>query len=181
LKFLVQFSKPSAAQTPRVEVALAVVADLILTIKSRLCRFKMTNVLWTKSVSVRCSRAYSTCAIWTPSRSGAKLVRQHRPADLLALPDFMRPREPRKAAASASTLAAPVSSGSVVPVKQARTKDFSSATAAKPPEETAKRLICARCDVKISLPEGKYCWNNVKRFDGVTHCREHQALFFLRA
>jgi hypothetical protein len=112
---------------------------------------------------------------------GEELVRQHRPADLVALPDFMRPREPRKAAASASTLAAPVSSGSVAPVKQARTKDFSSATAAKPPEETAKRLICARCGVKISLPEGRYCWKNVKRFDGVTHCREHQALFFLRA
>lgn len=44
---------------------------------------------------------------------GEKLMRQHRPADLLALPDFMRPREPSKAAASVSTLAAPVSIGTL--------------------------------------------------------------------
>lgn len=108
---------------------------------------------------------------------GEKLMRQHRPVDLLALPDFMLPREPSKAAASVSTFAAPVSIGSVAPVKQAQVKDFSSATAPQPSEEPAKRLICAHCAAKISFPEGKFCWNNVRRFGGVAYCREHQALF----
>jgi len=108
---------------------------------------------------------------------GEKLMRQHRPADLLALPDFMRPREPSEAVASVHPVSSQISSGSVAPVKQAQPNDLSPATAAKPFEEPAKRLICAHCAVKISYPEGKFCWNNAKRFGGVAYCREHQPLF----
>lgn len=108
---------------------------------------------------------------------GEKLIRQHRPADLLAMPDFMRPLEPSKVAASVPPFSSPVTSGSVAPVNQAQVKDFSPATAAKPSEEPVKRLICSHCAAKISYPEGKFCWNNAKRFGGVAYCREHQALF----
>lgn len=108
---------------------------------------------------------------------GEKLMRQHRPEDLLALPDFMRPREPSKAAALVSTFATPVSTGSVVPVKQAQAKDFFSDTAAQPPEEPAKRLICAHCAAKISVGVGQYCWDNAKRFGGLAYCMQHQTLF----
>lgn len=108
---------------------------------------------------------------------GEKLMRQHRPADLLSLPDFMRPREPSKVAASAPPFSPPASSSSVALVKQAQVRDFLSAAAVKNSEEPAKRLICAHCATKISYPEGKFCWNNAKRFGGVAYCREHQALF----
>ena len=52
-----------------------------------------------------------------------------------------------------------------------------------PPADTAeapapaKKLICAQCGIKIGYPEGKFCWNNAKRFGGLQYCREHQAAF----
>lgn len=98
---------------------------------------------------------------------GEKLCRQHRPADLLALPDFMQP----KAAAApvvrqptrAPQQAAPASPPAPTPVTSA-------------PETTpAKRLVCAECGGKISFAEGKFCWGNTRRFGGLQYCREHQA------
>ena len=91
---------------------------------------------------------------------GQKLKRQHRPADLLALPEFMQPK------------AAPVKAA---PIAQA---DSVKAEAPQDTDETlVKTLVCAHCGSKISFPEGKYCWNNAKRFGGVQYCREHQGLF----
>lgn len=81
-----------------------------------------------------------------------KLSRQHRPADLLALPPFMQPREP-----------APLQ----ISPKRAETTSVGA----------KKTLVCATCGSKISYPEGKFCWNNEKRFGGVQYCREHQAAF----
>ena len=94
---------------------------------------------------------------------GEKLKRQHRPADLLALPEFMQPKKPL---AKPAPVAAPVPSAPP--------------QAAAPPaadESLAKKLICANCRAKISYPEGKFCWNNAKRFGGLQYCREHQKLF----
>lgn len=86
---------------------------------------------------------------------GEKLKRQHRPQDLLDLPPFMQPKH-------------------AAPVPAAQSK-------AEPPpvadESLAKRLICAHCRAKISYPEGKFCWNNAKRFGGLQYCRAHQELF----
>lgn len=102
---------------------------------------------------------------------GEKLKRQHRPADLLELPDFMRPRILAKA-----VMPAPA------PPFIAPTPILVQALAPSPPAvaglpaEPAKRLVCARCAVKISFPEGKFCWNNAQRFGGLAYCREHQAL-----
>jgi len=38
-----------------------------------------------------------------------------------------------------------------------------------------RKLVCATCQAKISFPEGKFCWNQEKRFRGLQYCREHQA------
>ena len=119
-------------------------------------------------------RSLETTVEW-----GEKLKRQHRPADLLALPDFMQPRElgkpvptpsfspPAPAPAPKSTTPALDSSQAHAPAPPA---------AASLPAEPAKRLVCARCAIKISFPEGKFCWNNAQRFGGLAYCREHQAL-----
>lgn len=98
---------------------------------------------------------------------GAKLVRQHRPANPLELPDFMQPRAPSQpAAAPLIPRAAPVSS--------AKRTGETAASQEKPGE---KRLICLHCEQKISYAEGKFCWNNPGRFRNGQYCREHQALF----
>lgn len=115
-------------------------------------------------------RSLNTIKEW-----GEKLMRQHRPEDLLALPDFMRPREQGSSPASAPLFSAPSASvGAVAQPVQAKAQ--SSGFAAQPSEEPAKKLICAHCSAKISFAEGKFCWNNAKRFGGMAYCRDHQAL-----
>lgn len=97
-------------------------------------------------------RSLETITEW-----GEKLRRQHRPADLLQLPEFMKPNV---APSRQSEKPVPPSSGNEGDAKA-----------------PAKRLICANCGTKISFPEGKFCWNNEKRFAGLQYCRTHQALF----
>lgn len=92
-----------------------------------------------------------------------KLARQHQPADLLALPDFMQPRTD----AASLGLTAPA----------ARQAPAISAADPATATEPAKRLICGTCQAKISYAEGKFCWNNAKRFGGLQYCREHQQAF----
>lgn len=88
------------------------------------------------------------------------LVRQHQPADQLALPDFMQPRRPL----APGPLMTSQSTGSSPPPELG-----------KPDGPAARRLICATCGGKISFAEGKFCWNNPQRFGGLQYCREHQA------
>jgi hypothetical protein len=107
---------------------------------------------------------------------GDKLIRQHRPADLLTLPEFMQPKQPVKAAVPAPMPVKPATVPSIQPTKPVPAINSQASTAAHA-EAPAKRLICAHCGAKISFPEGKFCWNNVKRFGGVAYCRDHQALF----
>ena len=38
-----------------------------------------------------------------------------------------------------------------------------------------RKLICCTCDKPISFAEGKFCWNNERRFGGLQYCREHQS------
>jgi hypothetical protein len=92
-----------------------------------------------------------------------KLVRQHRPVDLLALPDFMKPRSPGGPGSMVAPRSAPVAA------KQAESDTKPSQTAA------SRKLVCATCGAKITFAEGKYCWNNEARFGGLQYCREHQA------
>ena len=103
-------------------------------------------------------RSLETIVEW-----GEKLKRQHRPADLLELPEFMKPKVP-----------APAQS---VPAPSPRPAPVAVAAAAAPSDVPEKKLICAHCGAKITFPEGKFCWNNSKRFNGLQYCREHQSLF----
>lgn len=91
------------------------------------------------------------------------LMRQHRPADQLALPDFMQPRRP---AAIRVPLTPPQ-----------RTEASSQRVLDQANEPPARRLLCATCGIKISFAEGKFCWNNGQRFGGLQYCRAHQAAF----
>lgn len=102
-------------------------------------------------------RASSTVKEW-----GEKIARQHRPDDLMALPEFMRPKK------ALPVQPAPQSARLLVGEPEV---SLGPETADAP----AKRLICASSGVKISYPEGKFCWNNAKRFGGLAYCREHQA------
>lgn len=105
-------------------------------------------------------RSMETITAWAE-----KLKRQHRPADALALPDFMQPTAPTPAPAPR-----------VAPIAQAALAQ-TPPLAAPAPDAPAKKLVCAHCGAKISYPEGKYCWNNSQRFNGLQYCREHQGLF----
>lgn len=99
---------------------------------------------------------------------GEKLKRQHRPQDPLTLPDFMQPRpHPPHVAEPVQ----PMPKATAVPLAPTVQEP---APAVAP---VAKKLICAHCGIKISYPEGKFCWNNANRFGGLQYCREHQALF----
>jgi hypothetical protein len=44
------------------------------------------------------------------------------------------------------------------------------------PRAAPRTLVCAHCGEKISFAEGKFCWNNERRFGGLQYCREHQNL-----
>lgn len=92
-----------------------------------------------------------------------KIAGQHRPENLLTMPGWLAPR------ATPIQVAAP----NFAPpnVGSHRTQ------AANAEEAGSKRLICTTCNSKISFPEGKFCWNNEKRFKGNQYCREHQAAF----
>jgi hypothetical protein len=90
---------------------------------------------------------------------GEKLLKQHRPADPLALPDFMKPQPQSSPNRPPHPLATAVSQ----PPLQATEKNG-----------IAKKLICAHCGQKITYAEGKFCWNNEKRFGGLQYCRDHQ-------
>jgi hypothetical protein len=103
-------------------------------------------------------RSPETIAEW-----GEKLKRQHRPSDLFALPDFMKPK-----AKNTEPTAKPVPAPALV---------ASNAPPTATEDVPAKKLICAHCGSKITYPEGKFCWNNSNRFGGLQYCREHQSLF----
>ncbi|HMO46078.1 MAG TPA: nuclease-related domain-containing protein [Rubrivivax sp.] len=92
-----------------------------------------------------------------------KLVRQHRPADLLTLPAFM-------ASPSAGQDGAATASKSVPAALHRAGRDDTSK-----PATDRRRLICATCGSKIAFSEGKFCWNNERRFGGLQYCRAHQA------
>lgn len=109
---------------------------------------------------------------------GEKLLGQHRPADLLSLPDFMAPRSaPLKAAEPMPTYAAPTPRPAAMAPAEPDIAAAPVKTTSAPDEAIRKKLICAACGVKITYPEGKFCWNNEQRFGGFQYCREHQQAF----
>lgn len=102
----------------------------------------------------------------TVKEFGQKLARQHRPSDLLALPEFMKPTRPAAVPAPPAPPAAaahPIATPTALPEAPAA-----------PPQ---RKLVCARCGSKITFAEGRFCWNNEVRFGGLQYCREHQRAF----
>ena len=97
---------------------------------------------------------------------GEKLKGQHQPAGQLTLPDFITSKIKLTELPSATPQTQP---------KNQESKPGSAAAGGE--ENPTKKLICAHCGVKITYPEGKFCWNNSKRFGGLQYCREHQSLF----
>ncbi len=114
-------------------------------------------------------RALDTIREW-----GEMLKRQHRPANQLELPDFMQPRVPASDSARGAEQAPPsVATIVTVPPRQAAEAQAPAAGG----EPLARKLICVQCKSRITFAEGKFCWNNERRFGGLQYCREHQALF----
>jgi len=111
-------------------------------------------------------RSFDTIKEW-----GEKLARQHRPMNLLELPEFMQVKKPIERTAPAA--AAPE------PILRTRPSAHLGPAAGDSAESAhgEKKLICLHCKGKISFAEGRFCWNNVGRFKGGQYCREHQALF----
>ena len=107
----------------------------------------------------------------TTRQWGEKLMREHRPADLLALPDFMQPKAPVKFAPPAAA-PAPVIAPRPVQAPAPAPRPVQHAAEEAP----AKRLICAHCGVKLPFVVGQFCWDRPQRFGGLAYCREHQAL-----
>lgn len=124
---------------------------------------------------------------------GEKLVRQHRRAPGLQLPDFMDSAI-RQLAAQARTSPSPAPPAAARPPSRPATPPpeaaapapqspapapapaASLATDGQPGDATAaKRLVCMTCGQKISFAEGRFCWNNAARFGGLQYCRTHQA------
>lgn len=118
-----------------------------------------------------------------------KIVRQHRPADLLALPDHLQPRQkpvpipdrpptqtPFPSAARNEGLPAdpsvPRPPSPAVAVPSPAPQQIGDTNAVRP-----RTLVCAACRQKITFPEGKFCWNQPARFGGLQYCRQHQANF----
>jgi hypothetical protein len=120
--------------------------------------------------------ALNVRGIQTMREIAEKIARQHRPTDLLELPDFMRPRHPpinSAAPKSAAANATPAPASAAV----RRVEKNQPQTEEETANEQRKRLVCATCGVKISYEEGKFCWNNPKRFGGLQYCRLHQKDF----
>jgi hypothetical protein len=108
---------------------------------------------------------------------GEKLIRQHRPAPLKQLPEHLFPvkpeavRQPTPVPRASSSVEPAITKPPVAP------EAASSASVTADKAHLAKKLICAECGVKISFPEGKFCWGNERRFGGLQYCREHQGRF----
>lgn len=86
-----------------------------------------------------------------------KIVRQHKPENLLTLPDWLLPK--------------------LAPPKTAGPQRLSVAEVKTPKSPGRKTLTCMTCGMKITYEEGKFCWNNEKRFNGGQYCRPHQNSF----
>ena len=83
------------------------------------------------------------------------LCRQHRPQDLLALPEFMQPREKVEVAAPSQ------------PTVRAQ-------KLAEPVHGVSSRAVCANCAKPLTAAEQVFCTNNAAVFDGAMLCMAHQ-------
>lgn len=121
---------------------------------------------------------------------GEMLVAEHKPANLLQLPDFIEkalgPASHAKPVAGQVSNPSPTNSLRQSPAPAPETNTVSEqtkprVTAVRPSTGFAspgeKKLVCNHCGNKISYPEGKFCWTYPERFGDTQYCREHQRLF----
>ena len=135
--------------------SMVIRADLFRTWQERHIDKEMsTSDLLTGVLNLRGTEAVKEIA--------EKIRRQHRPENLLAMPAWLSPK-------ASMIVAEPSPPATYVKSAPARTKEAE--------DLRQKKLICMTCNCKISFPEGKFCWNNEKRFKGNQYCREHQASF----
>lgn len=104
---------------------------------------------------------------------GKAIAGRHSPDNPLELPDWLKPQppQPEKAMRPVSK-PMPAVAEPAPPSYVAKSPVENKAPATEP-----RKLICATCSEKISFAEGKFCWNNEKRFGGLQYCREHQKSF----
>lgn len=156
---------------------------------------KFVDKLGTLTVlkSLANARSLETIKQW-----GEKLMAEHKPANLLLLPDFIEkaltppvqstptiPPRPTTRPPAAPRPAAPVEVRSNPSLMKAPTANpakagiDASVSPANPgfAPTGAKKLICNHCGNKISYEEGKFCWAYPVRFGETQYCREHQSLF----
>ena len=100
---------------------------------------------------------------------GRLLVARHRPTKPLDLPAWLKPQAPKPVLVAKP---APVAESPALPAYVAAVPPL-----AKPEDTERRKLTCSACGAKITYPEGKFCWNNEKRFGGSQYCREHQKAF----
>lgn len=125
-------------------------------------KFGQRNIGAMQMVSILANmRSQDTLKEW-----GEKLIRQHRPAPLKQFPEYLFPL---KSQAVQQPTPVPLVSPSVEPATVKRSMSPESPKPTSVPADKAhlvKKLICAECGVKISFPEGKFCWGNERRFGG---------------
>jgi len=114
------------------------------------------------SVGDAISAIFDMRRVATLKELAQKIARQHKPIDLLELPDFMAPKK--------LIVLQPL------PIKAQQPPSPSTINVFQP-AESKKRLICKSCSAKITIQEGRFCWNNERRFGGGQYCREHQREF----
>lgn len=140
---------------------------------------------WHKNFSEKALGIAETLALFADMRSqetvkawAEKIARQHRPTNLLDLPDFMAPRAPapKPPTRPANVPPAPLTAAPVPNLPPKVTPEQLSQSLPNDKAE-AKRLICVTCNEKITFAEGRFCWSNEKRFNGKQYCRAHQADF----
>ena len=120
--------------------------------------------------------AANVASMETITEWGRTIAARHKPEDALALPDWLKP-QPEKARLPAPARSAVQKVDSIPCASVPPNSVAPSPTIKTAPHVEPRKLICATCGEKISFPEGKFCWNNEKRFGGVQFCREHQKVF----
>jgi Nuclease-related domain len=111
----------------------------------------------------------------TLQEQGKKLMRQHRPADLLALPEFMKPQKstPTKVSPTVATPLEQISNHQITRTQSDTARSRATGPALNP---IAKPWACAHCSKRVGPGIQKYCLDDPKRFGGLVFCMEHQSL-----
>lgn len=148
---------------------------------------KFVDKLGTLTVlkSLANARTLETLKEW-----GEKLIAEHKPANLLQLPDFIEkalgPLNHAKPMAGQVSTPSPTNSLRQSPAAEPETRALPEqpeprVSAVRPTSGFAspgeKKLVCNHCGNKISYAEGKFCWAYPERFGDTQYCREHQGLF----